>query len=289
MKNILYPFTHHALMLSDKVRLERYNEALKNMINDSSIIVDIGSGTGILSYLAVECGAKKVIGIEYIEATYNISEMIRQYNNIHSIQFICGRSYDIQLDISPSLLVTETIGPIGPEEKIVELCYDFCQRHPTIDKIIPSQLSIYAQPIYSVSVEESYNLLLNNYIYDMPTSFSLSNNIKELLDIAYCSELKQKYIKDYKLIGPEILLVTYKLGYDTNSTFQYKFDKRDFYSANAIYFYFRIDLAKGITLDNKYSSPQLHWIPYYFKICQSRDVALLNYDSNTRNFSVTWK
>lgn len=48
-------------MLEDKVRTTTYQRALKENISKikDKIVLDIGMGTGILSYFAVQSGAKK--------------------------------------------------------------------------------------------------------------------------------------------------------------------------------------------------------------------------------------
>ena len=50
-------------MCSDEVRVKAYREALALTSKDRTV-VDVGAGTGILSFAAVDGGAKKVYAIE---------------------------------------------------------------------------------------------------------------------------------------------------------------------------------------------------------------------------------
>jgi 2-polyprenyl-3-methyl-5-hydroxy-6-metoxy-1,4-benzoquinol methylase len=53
---------HHE-MCSDKRRLDAYEAALKEICKDK-IVVDVGAGTGVLSFFAHEAGAARVYAIE---------------------------------------------------------------------------------------------------------------------------------------------------------------------------------------------------------------------------------
>lgn len=59
-------FGIHEEMLKDSVRTETYKKAMiNNMCNfKDKVVLDVGSGTGILSMFAVEAGAKHVYAIE---------------------------------------------------------------------------------------------------------------------------------------------------------------------------------------------------------------------------------
>jgi predicted RNA methylase len=54
----------HEEMLNDKSRMTAYEEGIKELAKDKTVI-DVGSGTGVLSMFAAKYGAKKVYAIEY--------------------------------------------------------------------------------------------------------------------------------------------------------------------------------------------------------------------------------
>ncbi len=53
----------HMIMCSDSIRVTAYKEALALLANEKSVL-DIGSGNGVLSFAAVEGGAKRVYAVE---------------------------------------------------------------------------------------------------------------------------------------------------------------------------------------------------------------------------------
>ena len=53
-------------MCEDKKRLSAYQQALKGICHGKKV-VDIGAGTGVLSFMAIEAGASMVYAIEKAE------------------------------------------------------------------------------------------------------------------------------------------------------------------------------------------------------------------------------
>jgi ribosomal protein L11 methylase PrmA len=50
-------------MLNDKIRCEKYREAIKKVVKEKTLL-DIGCGSGILSVYAVLAGAKNVTAVD---------------------------------------------------------------------------------------------------------------------------------------------------------------------------------------------------------------------------------
>lgn len=65
--SVSYPFSPSLganLCLSDKKRVNAFERAIKETVNQGDIILDIGSGTGILAFLALKYGARKAYAVE---------------------------------------------------------------------------------------------------------------------------------------------------------------------------------------------------------------------------------
>jgi predicted RNA methylase len=54
----------HREMLQDEARVEAYRVAL-NLLSPGKVVIDVGAGTGILSLMAMDAGAKSVYALEY--------------------------------------------------------------------------------------------------------------------------------------------------------------------------------------------------------------------------------
>lgn len=283
-----FPLIHHSTMLADSERLTLYKKAMAELINSDSIVVDIGTGTGILAHYAALQGASKVFGIEYFTSSYNVACEIAKTSTKNTIQFLNGRSYDINLDCSPNILVTETIGPIGPEENIVEICYDFCSRHPSIEKIIPMSMSIYAQPFFSNILDQKYAKILENYNISDCNSFEINSTLKEKFEILYSTILFQGYLSDAISVGPEIPIISYNFGLDKHSSFEAQFKLSKYKKFNGIYLYFEVNLTNKIKLINHFTKTKLHWVPFYFRKPRLLNEATISYSSKTKKVTINW-
>ena len=97
-------FYIHEEMLKDKVRTGAYQKAIlenKEIFKDK-IVLDIGSGTGILSFFAAQAGAKHVYGIEFADiADYSI-DIIKKNNKQDKITIIKSKVEEAELPVEKS-------------------------------------------------------------------------------------------------------------------------------------------------------------------------------------------
>ncbi|EDO38718.1 predicted protein [Nematostella vectensis] len=105
----------HFRMLNDRQRNLAYKKAISNAVsNGCDIVLDIGSGSGILSMFAVQAGAKKVYACEMSKTMYELSKDVLLGNQMESfIEVIHKKSTDLligkDLPGRVSLVCTETL------------------------------------------------------------------------------------------------------------------------------------------------------------------------------------
>ena len=80
-------------MLADETRVARYKAAIESVIRKNHIALDIGAGSGILSYLLLQSGAAKVIAIEESNASKTMRKVMRQ------LLPAMGKSLDASLQV----------------------------------------------------------------------------------------------------------------------------------------------------------------------------------------------
>lgn len=135
----------HLTMLSDRRRVEFYENSLRKVIiPGKSVVLDIGTGTGILAMLAARCGAKKVYAIECGDII-NVAKKIVAENGLDDkIEFVRGLSNEVELPEKVDIVVTETMGFTGLEENIEEILRDAKIRFGHKDTVlIPSKLNVF--------------------------------------------------------------------------------------------------------------------------------------------------
>lgn len=90
----------HNLMLRDRPRVSKYREAIMNSkaAFKDKIVMDVGSGTGLLSLFCAQAGAKHVYAVEASEGIYELSKAIVKANNLSDkITVINGVIEEIEL------------------------------------------------------------------------------------------------------------------------------------------------------------------------------------------------
>jgi protein arginine N-methyltransferase 1 len=158
-------FEFHHSMLIDEVRMNRFLRAILQTVKPGDVVLDIGSGTGILACFCCLAGAKHVYAIEQ-GPIIGLAREICAYNDLQDrITFFNDWSTHIELPEPANVLVTETIGNIGFEEGILRWTLDAKKRLLTENaRIIPQTLEMFAIPIES---EADYHRVdnWNHYYY----------------------------------------------------------------------------------------------------------------------------
>ncbi len=67
------PIKEHILMVNDLFRGEKYLEAMRAKIKPGDVVLEVGTGAGLLTCLAARLGAKRVYTVEQSPALYQIA------------------------------------------------------------------------------------------------------------------------------------------------------------------------------------------------------------------------
>lgn len=54
----------HREMLYDRIRTKAYEKAVTNIVKNGDVVLDVGSGTGIMAMFAAKAGESKVYAVE---------------------------------------------------------------------------------------------------------------------------------------------------------------------------------------------------------------------------------
>jgi protein arginine N-methyltransferase 1 len=121
-------FDYHGSLLADRERTEAFESAIRATVKPGQVVVDLGCGTGILSYFACRAGARRVYSIERSEII-DVARAVAAANGLADrVTFVEGSSKGIVLPERGDVLVSETLGNGGLEENILGYVADARER-----------------------------------------------------------------------------------------------------------------------------------------------------------------
>ena len=106
----MYSIGDYGDMIADKVRMDPYVYALKAAIEPGSVVLDIGTGTGMHALLACKFGARKVYAIEPNEAIHLARELALENGFADRIEFIQDISTHVSLPEKADVIVSDLRG-----------------------------------------------------------------------------------------------------------------------------------------------------------------------------------
>lgn len=138
----------HIKMLNDRARTESYLAAIAEVVKPGDVVVDLGTGTGVLAVGAARAGAKHVYAIEASSIGRSAQAVFDANSLGDRITLVPGWSTEITLPERADVLVSEIIGNEPLEERVLEATADAIKRHLNPGaRLIPHAVRVYCLPV----------------------------------------------------------------------------------------------------------------------------------------------
>ena len=138
----------HARYVSDSRRAQQYREALSRVVTSESVVLDLGSGTGILGLLAASAGARRVYAVEEGPIASIASQVIRESGYGDVITVIGASSLTVELPEMVDLVVCDQLFGVAIEADMPNLLADAKARHLKPGGVLmPQAFSLAAVPV----------------------------------------------------------------------------------------------------------------------------------------------
>lgn len=267
---------NHHHMLRDTMRMRAYEGAITKAIKPGeTVAMDLGTGTGILSFFAARAGAKKVIAIEKrSDVAMTARELIKANGFEDVIELIENSSEMIKaedLPVKPDVFISEILGNAILEESILEYTIDARDRLLAPNAVlIPYGLDIMAIPYDSGKVinrEQEVDELQAIYGFNLELMKTILAQ-KPKLQIA-------KFIPENHTIHSEPIKAINLNFYEiTSPHFETSFEftpKEDGY-VDGYCLYFRAHMDEHTVLTNSPWAPPTHWTHVVYTFPKRRPV-----------------
>ncbi|XP_043671850.1 protein arginine N-methyltransferase 9-like isoform X3 [Vespula pensylvanica] len=199
----------HFPMLNDKQRNNAFAQAIHKRISEGyDTVLDVGTGTGLLSLYAKDAGAKKIYACEYSTVMVNIAKDVFERNNAKDIKLIPKLSSNLRIpDDIPErlkLIVTETFDAGLFGELIIP---SMISAHKNIlskdGMVIPMRATLYMAAVECEYIRYRSSVLFNKIKEECSLSF---DNVLIIPDDEYYDTENLENVKINHITEPQVLL-----------------------------------------------------------------------------------
>jgi SAM-dependent methyltransferase len=246
----------HARMLDDSRRTNDYLAAIADAVRPGDVVLDIGTGSGILAVAAARAGARRVFAVEASDIA-GVAERVFAANGVDdSVTLVAGWSRQIELPERADLLVSEVIGSEPFEEEILETTLDARRRLLKPEaRLIPSKLTLLARPLMVPDAEARLHVIGHSAVERWRGSYGME--FQPLVDAAIRgpvhTQVEGEVVTGWPPVGPPVFLTAVDLASFDSVSIRASADLSVDSAAtvNAVAVTFRADLHDSIvhTLD----------------------------------------
>ena len=254
-------------MLIDSVRTFTYYKAIAEGASvEEKTVLDVGTGSGILSLFAAHAGAKKVYAIEASDIAYYAQKLIDSNNYQDTIVLLNKKVEDIKENEieKVDILISEPLGVMLVHERMLDTYIIARDRFlKEGGKMIPSSSTLYFMPFCDETLYNNFKMKVefwNNSKFlgvDLTSLYedALSEKMKKVVIGPYnpkchvCDIPVSKYFDFTSIKAEDLLEFSVKL--------EYKIPKATL--VHGIGCWFDAVLGEGIILSTSPSNPVTHW------------------------------
>lgn len=137
----------HDRMLADSVRVDTYAAGLAKHVREGDVVVDLGTGTGILSFLALKAKPKVVHALDHSDIIEGARTVARA-NGITGVEFHRVNSRRFELPGKADVVIHEQIGDYLFDEAMVVNLLDLRDRVLREGgRIVPAEFDLNIDPV----------------------------------------------------------------------------------------------------------------------------------------------
>jgi SAM-dependent methyltransferase len=241
--------------------METYQKAIHEVVKKGDVVADIGTGSGILAFFAIQAGARKVYALEQNEIIEEAEELARINGLEKRIVFLKGRSDRVEIPEKVDVITSELIGYFGLEENLHRFKIDAKKRllKPR-GRLVPSWLELFLVPVESEAIlKDNIGPWSSDYY-----GWDFSSVRRYALSQRYVTDCSSKV---NGLAPPSMIshIGFYEIE-KVPSVFQGEFVINKKGTFHGFVGYFRAGLSPSVVLSTSPEKPLTHWRQIFFPL-----------------------
>jgi len=138
----------HRMLVNDRVRTDTYRKAINQTVQDGDLVLDIGTGSGILAFLACQAGAERVYAVDNSDII-NVARQLASENGFaERITFINDDIRNVKLSEKVDVIISELLSKTLIGQQMEELVAFSRKKFLKANgKIIPEKVEYFIAPV----------------------------------------------------------------------------------------------------------------------------------------------
>ncbi len=144
----------HQTLLKDEVRVRAFEEAIRETVRPGDRVLDVGTGTGILAFLAARAGASEVVGVDSA-SVISVAREAAERTGVKNVRFV---RCDLR-DLPPQnvdLVICELLGMHVTDEGITYKMANARRHLRQGGRMMPDRIEIWVAPVESKDAGMGY-------------------------------------------------------------------------------------------------------------------------------------
>ncbi len=265
MDNYLKPYGDIELqrrMVSDRPRTDAFATAIREVVHENAVVLDVGTGTGILAMLAAKAGARKVHAVDITDIADVAADLVEANGLSGQVEVFHGRASELQLDQKVDLIISEWLGNAAFTEGILPAVLETRDRllKPG-GRMLPSKVRLLIAPLDEPILYQSEGPgFWRAPIHGLDFSGLQEVELSQGRSIQIRVEPAGMLAPGQAFLEFDLLTATME---DVLFEGEFKFEPRRDGVLNGFCLWFNADLSPGVTLDTGPLSPETHWAQTY--------------------------